>query len=159
MGRMKEFAMQISEEMGFHGEINGRVMVEAQYRMEQLIDDTHDRLKDPEPVNEPVDEPISEPVNMMVKYGNNELEMIYNDFRLFFSYTTPVAACDPKTKTIYITDTKYSRTTSKHINRWISLVEEEEGDCSQVTLEKEIFLSLNKRINLGKIFKTVDKVS
>ena len=66
---------------------------------------------------------------------------------------TPVAACDPETKTIYITDTKHSRTTSKHINKWISLVEEEEGDCSQVTLEKEIFLSLNKQINLGKIFK------
>jgi hypothetical protein len=117
--------------------------------MKQLIDDTFDQSKDPEPVNEPV----SEPVNMMVKYGNNELEMIYNDFRLFFSYATPVAACDPETKTVYITDTKYSRTTSKHINRWISLVEEEEGDCSQVTLEKEIFLSLNKQINLGKIFK------
>ena len=78
-------------------------------------------------------------------------EIVVKGKSILFSYSTPVAGWDENGA--FRTDEKFSVTTSKHINKWISLVEEEEGDCSQVTLEKEIFLSLNKQINLGKIFK------
>ena len=35
---MKDFIMQISCDMGFHGEINEEVLKEAQYRLANLID-------------------------------------------------------------------------------------------------------------------------
>ena len=53
-------------------------------------------------------------MDMILKHGNNATEIIYSHFHLFFSYETPVAAFDPSSKTIYITDKKYSRTTTAH---------------------------------------------
>ena len=38
MGKMKKFLMDVSEEMGFHGEINDEVVNEAQERLANLID-------------------------------------------------------------------------------------------------------------------------
>ena len=137
MGRTKDFIVKVSEEMGHHGEINDDVLDEAQNKMEDLLDNTHDQLKDPEPTSEPT---------MMVKYGNNELEILFGEVRVFFSYTTPVAVYDPNAKMIYIVDAKHSKTTSKHINKWVSLVEEEEEDCSRATFKK-VSLSLDVTIS------------
>jgi hypothetical protein len=37
MGRMKDFIMQVSEDMGFHGEINDEVLEAAQTRLYDLV--------------------------------------------------------------------------------------------------------------------------
>ena len=51
------------------------------------------------------------------KIGNNETEITTKDgVLLFFSYETLVAAASYKN--VYVTETKYSNTTTKHINRW-----------------------------------------
>ena len=50
--------------------------------------------------------------------GSNQTELLINGARVFFSYETPVAArlaCGALIRT----ETKYSVTTSKHINKWI----------------------------------------
>ena len=35
---MKDFIMEVSEDMGHYGEINGEVLEEAQYRLANLIE-------------------------------------------------------------------------------------------------------------------------
>lgn len=150
MGRTKDFIIQVSEDMGYE-EINDEVMAEAQDRWENQIDSTYDRLKDPEPAREPVFQ-VDEP--RMVKYGNNELEMLFGDTRLFYSYTTLVAIYEPETKTIYVADTKYSKTTSKHINKWVSLVKEEQGDCSEAVFTVA-YLSLDMKLAIDKTSKGI----
>jgi len=54
--------------------------------------------------------------------GSNCTELTYRnsvgeDITVFFSYETPVAGYDHKGA--FRTDTKYSRTTSKHINGYV----------------------------------------
>jgi hypothetical protein len=50
--------------------------------------------------------------------GSNQTELLINGTVVFFSYETPVAArldCGALIRT----KTKYSVTTSKHINKWV----------------------------------------
>ena len=41
------------------------------------------------------------------------------DFIVLFSYSTPVACYDKHTYDYYRTDTKWSMTTTRHINKWL----------------------------------------
>ena len=51
------------------------------------------------------------------KIGNNETEITTKEgVLLFFSYETLVAAASYKN--VYVTSTKYSNTTTKHITKW-----------------------------------------
>lgn len=53
-----------------------------------------------------------------VKLGGNRHELHYNDIVIYVSYSTPVAMIfDGK---VYLTDRKYSRTTSKHVTQWLN---------------------------------------
>jgi hypothetical protein len=38
MGRMKDFIMEVSEDMGHYGDINDEVLAEAQHRLANLVD-------------------------------------------------------------------------------------------------------------------------
>lgn len=50
--------------------------------------------------------------------GNNQTEITTKEgVQLFFSYETLVAA--RTMKNVYVTKTKYSSTTTKHINKWL----------------------------------------
>jgi len=52
------------------------------------------------------------------KIGSNQLEIPTSEGKFLFSYETPVAyeTADGK---VYVTQKKYSLTTTKHINRWL----------------------------------------
>lgn len=52
--------------------------------------------------------------------GNNKTELRLNDWMVFFSYKTPVAAIDRRTGKAYRTAKYWSRTTSKHINQYFA---------------------------------------
>ncbi len=53
--------------------------------------------------------------------GNNQTEITTKEgVQLFFSYETLVAARTMYMKNVYVTKTKYSNTTTKHINKWLS---------------------------------------
>jgi len=49
--------------------------------------------------------------------GSNMTELNFNGISVLFSYETPVAGWDDKGA--FRTDTNYSRTTSKHINKYL----------------------------------------
>ena len=49
--------------------------------------------------------------------GSNMTELNFNGISVLFSYETPVAGWD--NKGAFRTDTSYSRTTSKHINKYL----------------------------------------
>jgi len=50
--------------------------------------------------------------------GNNQTEITTKEgVQLFFSYETLVAA--RTMNNVYVTKTKYSNTTTKHINKWL----------------------------------------
>lgn len=51
------------------------------------------------------------------KLGTNETEIVTWKHMILFSYETPVAV--KKGNVIYVTEEQYSRTTTKHIHRWI----------------------------------------
>jgi hypothetical protein len=54
----------------------------------------------------------------LVQLGSNQMELQVGDARILVSYETPVAAYTPERG--YIRTAKFwSRTTSKHINRWL----------------------------------------
>ena len=49
--------------------------------------------------------------------GSNQTEIIFNDgTHVLFSYETPVAVST--VDGIFVTEQKYSNTTTKHINKW-----------------------------------------
>ena len=50
--------------------------------------------------------------------GSNQTELDLGFAQVFFSYATPVAACLTD-GTLVRTATKYSVTTTKHINKWL----------------------------------------
>ena len=51
--------------------------------------------------------------------GSNKTQLdLGNGIVIFFSYQTPVAGCDDEG--CFRTDKKWSTTTSKHINQWLS---------------------------------------
>ena len=59
--------------------------------------------------------------------GANQTELILEDgSQVFFSYETPVAVrtesmhCGQNQTRVCVTTTKYSQTTSKHINKWVA---------------------------------------
>jgi len=52
--------------------------------------------------------------------GSNQTEIETIKYRILFSYKTPVALFDKVQRAYYKTDTFYSVTTSKHINRWLA---------------------------------------
>ena len=56
--------------------------------------------------------------------GSNQTELEIKGARVLFSYSTPVA-CESVGKR-YKTDKKWSQTTSRHINAWLSGAEAEE---------------------------------
>jgi hypothetical protein len=69
---------------------------------------------------------------------SNMTVLVFEDgSSVLFSYETPVAAC--KNYQFYKTKTKWSRTTSRHINQWL------EG-CSAIEEEQEFFDNLVKGI-------------
>jgi hypothetical protein len=51
--------------------------------------------------------------------ASNMTELELADWRILFSYRTPVAAQNQHTKEYYKTQTKWSATTTRHINKWI----------------------------------------
>jgi hypothetical protein len=61
----------------------------------------------------------TEAVQMKLKQiGSNMTELDMGDVQVFFSYETPVAA-RTDTGALVRTSTKYSVTTTKHINKWL----------------------------------------
>ena len=50
--------------------------------------------------------------------GSNQTELTFNKGQVLFSYKTPVAAYTPSLGYIK-TATKWSSTTSRHINKWL----------------------------------------
>ena len=69
------------------------------------------------------------------KIGTNETELTTKEGnRLFFSYETLVAVRTQST--VYVTDEKYSNTTTQHINKWVGNLNFE--NVSQNQLE-EVF--------------------
>jgi hypothetical protein len=67
--------------------------------------------------------------------GSNQTQIETEDFRVLFSYNTPVACLDRKTGERFKTETKWSRTTSKHINQWFT-------DANVETKPQEFFDNL-----------------
>lgn len=62
--------------------------------------------------------------------GNNQTEVILNcGTVVFHSYNTPVAALLPSGRYVK-TSTKYSNTTTRHINKWLSGISAEVVDQS-----------------------------
>lgn len=62
--------------------------------------------------------------------GSNKTELVRDDGTVvLFSYNTPVAALLPSGRYVR-TKTKYSVTTSKHINQWLTGIEAELVDQS-----------------------------
>ena len=51
--------------------------------------------------------------------GSNQTELDLGDVQVFFSYETPVAARTDMGALVR-TSTKYSVTTTKHINKWLN---------------------------------------
>jgi hypothetical protein len=64
--------------------------------------------------------------------GSNQLEVQHGENRFLISYKTPVAVYI-KNAGYYRTTTKFSRTTSKHINKWLDGASA--GDIPQNVLE------------------------
>lgn len=50
----------------------------------------------------------------------NMTELVLNDYLVLFSYRTPVAAQDRRTKTVYTTQKHWSSTTTRHVNGWVA---------------------------------------
>lgn len=64
--------------------------------------------------------------------GSNQIEIQHGENRFLISYKTPVAVYIKKAG-FFRTTTKFSRTTSKHINKWLDGVPA--GDIPQNVLE------------------------
>ena len=52
-----------------------------------------------------------------IKQNMTEVEIL--GLKILFSYKTPVAYIDNKTGEAYQTSKKWSRTTTRHINKWL----------------------------------------
>lgn len=57
----------------------------------------------------------------------NMTELKLNDYLVLFSYRTPVAFVDRRTKMGYMTSKKWSRTTTRHISTWFKDMNYGEG--------------------------------
>lgn len=68
--------------------------------------------------------------------GSNQTEVIMNNGNhVLFSYETPVAVST--VNGMYVTETKYSNTTTRHINKWCVGISNK-NMVSQTELEKMI---------------------
>ena len=81
----------------------------------------------------------------LVKHGNNEIEIMNESSTqpiesIFFSYSTAVAGLDDKG--FFKTAQKYSSTTTKHINKWLTKNNAFPFDKVRVLTQKEIELKL-----------------
>lgn len=68
--------------------------------------------------------------------GSNMTELTTDTHIVLFSYSTPVAYEDKGTSKCYRTSKKWSRTTSKHINKWLdgrTYEEVEQKVCDRLT--------------------------
>lgn len=67
----------------------------------------------------------------LVNVGSNQTVLVLkNGAEIFFSYDTPVAV--DTGEEILVTSTKYSKTTSKHINQWLN------GRLARIVPQEEI---------------------
>lgn len=57
---------------------------------------------------------------MLKKLGNNETQVEQNGYSILYSYNTPVAVRHVASGNEWITNKKWSVTTSRHINKWCS---------------------------------------
>jgi hypothetical protein len=75
--------------------------------------------------------------NMFIKFNLKYIILI--------SYETPVAAYDKENHVCYITEKKWSQTTTRHIHKWVSTLDslEKTEKVSQETIE-EIYLYGNR---------------
>lgn len=69
--------------------------------------------------------------------GSNKTELKLNDWFVFFSYRTPVAAIDRRTGKAYRTEKKWSVTTSKHITQYFQSLNK--PDAANVELKPQEF--------------------
>jgi hypothetical protein len=51
--------------------------------------------------------------------GNNSAELGVGEWLVLISYETPVAVCNQRNHHIFVTSSKFSNTTTKHINKWV----------------------------------------
>ena len=65
---------------------------------------------------------------MIKNRGKNVTEIHLDNLILLLSYETPVAWYDPTLPVIYVTNKKWSNTTSKHINTFIERALETHGN-------------------------------
>lgn len=56
-------------------------------------------------------------------FGQHMIEVQFNYYDVLFSYDTPVAVFDNETRLLFATKKFHSRTTSKHINAWESMID------------------------------------
>jgi uncharacterized protein YdhG (YjbR/CyaY superfamily) len=63
-----------------------------------------------------------------IKLGDNITEIDYNKGRILISYKTPVDYYDYDKTQYFKTSKFWSRTTSKHINKWVGFNTAEEID-------------------------------
>ena len=68
--------------------------------------------------------------------GSNMTEVRFNGNQVLFSYSTPVAAWDNERGEVVRTDKFWSRTTSRHINKWLDGVDAVE--VPQIELDKMV---------------------
>lgn len=62
-----------------------------------------------------------------IKQIASNMTVLYRDGNeILFSYQTPVAVFDRNTQKYFRTETKYSQTTSRHINKWVGNTKAEE---------------------------------
>ena len=79
----------------------------------------------------------------LLSIGNNETEITTETgTRVFFSYETPVAVIN--SHGCFVTEQKYSQTTSKHLNKWV-------GDLEYSSVPQSIInlLAENHKLVLG----------
>lgn len=62
----------------------------------------------------------------LIPLGTNQTQVSFGSFKVFFSYRTPVAAFNNLTGEYYRTEKYWSKTTSRHINKWLEGIKAEE---------------------------------
>ena len=64
---------------------------------------------------------------MIISHGPNKTEIQFANSALFLSYSTPVAFYDYQLNKVFVTNKKYSSTTTRHINKWLKVLVTERG--------------------------------
>ena len=58
----------------------------------------------------------------------HESKEFSTDYDVYFSYSQPVVVVDWRNRTVYKNDTRYSNTTSRHVNEFLRLTNRFDGD-------------------------------